>query len=129
MSKRIARLNEQLKRELSDLIRHRVRDPRVGDVTITGVDVAADLGSAQIYVRCIDASDLEETIQGLDAAAPYLRTQLGQMLHVRRVPELRFRVDRSYEGALRIEQVLSEVLPPESDVIPPDEDDDGVPQA
>jgi ribosome-binding factor A len=124
VSKRIARLNEQLKRELSELIRHRVRDPRVGDVTITGVDVAADLGSAQIYVRCIDAADLEQTIEGLDAAAPFLRTQLGKMLHVRRVPELRFRVDRSYEGALRIERVLSEVvLPPEED------DDDGAAQA
>ncbi len=122
MSKRIARLNEQLKRELSELIRQRVRDPRVGDVTITGVDVAADLGSAQVYVRCIDTEDLEDTIEGLDAAAPYLRSQLGQMLHVRRIPELRFRIDRSYEGALRIEEVLSEILPPE-------DDEDGEPQA
>ena len=51
MSKRRARLNEQLRRELSELIRTQVRDPRVGLVTITGVDIAADLGSARVYVR------------------------------------------------------------------------------
>lgn len=90
-SKRLARLNEQLKRELSELIRTQVRDPRVGTVTITGVDVAADLGSAQIYVRSVDDRGLPSTLEGLEAAAPFLRTRLGQLLHVRRVPELRFR--------------------------------------
>lgn len=112
MSKRLKRLNEQLKRELSDLIRTRVRDPRVGTVTITGVDVAADLGSARIYVRALEGEDLEASIEGLHAAAPFLRTELGRILRVRRVPELRFQVDRSYGAARRIEQVLSEVLPP-----------------
>lgn len=112
MSKRLARLNEQLKRELSELIRSEVRDPRVGPVTITGVDIAADLGSAKVYVRALGGADsLAETLQGLEAAAPFLRTTLGRSLHVRRVPELRFREDRSYEGARRIEEVLAEVLP------------------
>lgn len=114
MSKRIARLNEQLKRELSELIRDQVRDPRVGPVTITGVEVAKDLGSAKIFVRAVGgSSELATTLEGLEAAAPFLRTTLGRSLHVRRVPELRFREDRSYEGALRIEEVLSEVLPAE----------------
>ncbi|MDA0329790.1 MAG: 30S ribosome-binding factor RbfA [Gemmatimonadetes bacterium] len=120
MSKRLARLNEQLKRELSELIRTRVRDPRVGLVTITGVDVAADLGSAKIYVREIGGSDPTETLAGLEAAAPFLRTTLGRTLRVRRIPELRFREDRSYLGAQRIEEMLSEVLPPGSEP-PPEE--------
>ncbi len=112
MSKRRARLNEQLKREISELIRLQVRDPRVGLVTITGVDVAADLGSARVFVRALGGPDeVAETLTGLEAAAPFLRTMLGRIMHVRRVPELRFREDRSYEGAQRIEQVLSEVLP------------------
>lgn len=113
MSKRLARLNEQLKRELSELIRDEVRDPRVGLVTITGVEVAADLGSARVFVRTVDDEALPEMLEGLNAAAPFLRTTLGRTLRVRRVPELRFREDRSLEGARRIEEVLSEVLPPE----------------
>ena len=120
-SKRLARLAEQLKRELSELIRTQVRDPRVGIVTITGVDVAADLGSAQIYVRSVD-DGMASTLEGLEAAAPFLRTRLGQLLHVRRVPELRFREDRSYEGARRIEEVLAQVLPDEE---PDDGADEG----
>lgn len=112
MSKRRARLNEQLRRELSELIRTQVRDPRVGLVTITGVDVAADLGSARVYVRVVGGpEEMGRSLQGLEAAASFLRTALGRILHVRRVPELRFREDRSYEGAARIEQVLAEVLP------------------
>ena len=112
MSKRLARLNEQLKREMSGLIRTQVRDPRVGLVTITGVDVAADLGSAKVYVREVGGSeDLATTLEGLAAAAPFLRTSLGRVLHVRRIPELRFREDRSYESAMRIEEVLLDVLP------------------
>lgn len=111
MSKRLARLNEQLKRELSELIRTEVRDPRVGVVTITGVDVAADLGSARVFVRAIDDEALPEMLEGLEAAAPFLRTKLGRILRVRRIPELRFQEDRSLEGARRIEEVLAEVLP------------------
>jgi ribosome-binding factor A len=106
--KRLARLNEQLKRELSALIRTEVRDPRVGLVTITGVDVARDLGSAKVYVRTTD-EDRDATIEGLTAAAPFLRTLLGRVLRIRRVPELRFQTDRSLEHARRIEDVLDEV--------------------
>lgn len=112
MSKRLARMNEHLKRELSELIRTQVRDPRVGVVTITGVEVARDLGSARVFVRELGGeAELAETLAGLQAAAPFLRGQLGKFMRVRRVPELRFQEDRSLEGAMRIEQVLSEVLP------------------
>lgn len=115
MSKRLARLNEQLKRELSKLIRDEVRDPRVGTVTITGVETARDLGSARVFVRALDDEALPEMLEGLEAAAPFLRTRLGQMLHIRMVPELRFKEDRSLAGARRIEEVLSQVLPEDDD--------------
>lgn len=112
VSKRRARLNEQLRRELSELIRTQVRDPRVGPVTITGVEIAADLGSARIFIRVVGGSaEMERSLEGLAAGASFLRTALGKVLHVRRVPELRFREDRSYEGAARIEEVLAAVLP------------------
>ena len=127
--KRAARLNEQLKRELSELIRLQVRDPRVGSVTITGVDVAADLGSAKVFVRSSGApSDLESTLEGLTAAAPFLRSELGRILHIRKIPELRFQRDRALEHAQRIDQILSEIVIPElqSDAVLDDESDDAL---
>jgi len=112
--KRAARLNEQFKRELSELIRTKVRDPRVGLVTITGVQVAADLGSARVFVRPGGAGDdFDATLEGLAAAAPFLRAELGGILSIRKIPELRFQRDRSAEHAQRIEQILSEVIVPE----------------
>lgn len=110
--RRTARLNEQLKRELSGLIRTDVRDPRVGVVTITGVETTKDLDLAKVHVRTL-GSDEERatTLEGLAAAAPFLRTALGKVLRIRRVPALRFQEDRSLEHARRIEQVLSEVIP------------------
>ena len=117
-SKRVARLNEQLKRELSQLIRDQVRDPRVGVVTVTAVEMAADLGSARVFVRVIgDHAEFAETLAGLDAAAPFLRRLLGRVLHIRRIPELRFREDRSMEHARRIEQLLSDVVVPEEETV------------
>ena len=114
-----ARLNEQLKREISELIRTQVRDPRVGLVTITGVEVAADLGSARVFVRRGGGEDdLESTLEGLRAAAPFLRKELGAVLSIRKIPELRFQKDRSLEHAQRIEKILSEVIPPETEPAP-----------
>jgi ribosome-binding factor A len=110
--KRAARLNEQLRRELSELIRTEVRDPRVGLVTITGVDVAADLGSARVFVRA-NEEELASSLEGLAAAAPFLRSALGKALYIRKVPELRFQQDRSLEHAWRIERILSVVIVPE----------------
>lgn len=113
-SKRLARLNEQLKREISELLRTEVRDPRIGMVSVTGVDVAADLMSAKVYVRMMgDDAERAASLEGLEAAAPYLRRLMGRELHVRRVPELRFQEDRSLEHARRIEEILHEVLPEE----------------
>ena len=117
-SKRVARLNEQLKRELSELIRTQVRDRRVGVVTVTAVEMASDLGSARVFVRLIgDEAEFKETLAGLEAAAPFLRGLLGRILHIRRIPELRFREDRSMEHARRIEQLLSEVDVPEEETV------------
>ena len=116
VTKRLARLNEQLKREVSELVLRKVRDPRVGLVTITSVEVAGDLGSARVYVRTQDPNDeLNESLAGLEAAAPFLRRELGRTLHLRRVPELRFQQDHSLDQARRIEEILSDVVYPDLD--------------
>lgn len=110
--RRLARLNEQLKRELAMLIRTDVRDPRVGVVTVTAVDVTNDLSLARVFVRVIGSEgEIVEALEGLTAAAPFLRAALGKELTIRRIPELRFQRDKSLEHAMRIEEILSDVLP------------------
>ena len=91
---------------------------------VTGVDVAADLGSARVFVRRAGTDDdLDASLEGLTAAAPFLRSELGRILSIRKIPELRFQKDRSFEHAQRIEQILSEVIVPEKDPAP-DEDEE-----
>lgn len=114
-SRRVRRLNEQLKREISSLLRREVRDPRIGTPTVTGVEVAPDLTFARVHVQLDgELEDRDGAMEGLEAAAPFLRKALGKSLHLRRIPELRFEEDRTLEQATRIEKLLREVLP-ESD--------------
>ena len=111
--KRLARLNEQLKREIVAILRGRVRDPRIGTPTVTGVDVTPDLWVAKVFVRTEgDEAQRARSLEGLEAAAPFVRKSLGEILTIRRIPELRFLEDRTLEQAMRIERILGEVVPP-----------------
>ena len=113
--KRLARLNEQIKREISEILRLQVRDPRVGSVTVTRVEVSGDLWVARVFVRVTGSDeDLAETMNGLDAAAPFVRRTLGSALHIRRVPELQFRHDQALDHAMRIEEILDDISIPEA---------------
>jgi len=113
--RRAARLNEQFKREISDILRRETRDPRIGMPTVTGVDATPDLWSARVYVRPGPEREGEEAdgelLAGLEAATSFIRRELGERLTLRRVPELRFELDKTLEKAMRIEALLREVLP------------------
>lgn len=118
--RRTARLNEQLRQEISLLIRDEVRDPRVGLATITDVETSPELDHARIYITAMgDDAEKAEVLSGLRSAAPFIRGQLGRRLHMRRVPELHFDLDKQLENAMRIERLLREALPP-SDLEEPD---------
>ena len=123
MTRRLERLNEQVKREISEILRTEVRDPRVGLVTVTEARCAPDLSFARIYVRPLGGEE-EDLFAGLEKATPYIRRELGKRLSVRHVPELRFEPDRALEHALHIEKLLSEVLPREDAKAEPDIADD-----
>ncbi|NIP78260.1 MAG: 30S ribosome-binding factor RbfA, partial [Gemmatimonadetes bacterium] len=86
-----------------------VKDPRVAAVTVTRVSAAPDLTLARIFVQ-LTGSEAEraETLEGLEAATPFIRTTLGQRLRMKRVPELRFERDRGLEHAMRIEELLED---------------------
>jgi ribosome-binding factor A len=105
--RRTERLNRLFREELSRLIRVQLKDPRVRTATITEVDTTPDLAHATVYVRTLgDEVDAEEAIAGLESAAGYMRRELGQELRLRRIPELRFEVDRTLERVQRIEDLL-----------------------
>ena len=96
-SNRIGRINEEIQRELSALIRT-VKDPRVhGLVSLTAVDTTSDLRYAKIYVSVLDKSDVKEVIKGLKSAGGYLRRELGRVLQLRYTPELVFVADDSFD--------------------------------
>jgi ribosome-binding factor A len=110
---RLERLNEQLRREISQIVMAEVQDPRVGALSVTRVSAAPDLTLARVFVQVVgDGAERKETLAGLRAATPFIRTTLGQRLPMRRVPELRFEEDRNLEHALRIEKLLKEAAPP-----------------
>lgn len=110
MSRRVDRLNEQLKREIAHIVHLEVKDPRVGATVVTAVETAPDLTFARVFVS-MPADQAAETLEGLGAAAPFIRSALAQRLELRRVPELRFQRDRTMERAQRIEELLAEVMP------------------
>lgn len=110
--RRTDRINEQLKQEISLIVRDEVRDPRVGLATITAVQTSPELDHAKVYVTSLgDEQEREEILTGLRSAAPFIRKQLGGRLHMRRIPELHFEADRVLSEALRIEQLLREAMP------------------
>jgi ribosome-binding factor A len=116
---RIERVNEQLRRELSQIVVGEVKDPRIGAVTVTRVQTAPDLTLARVFIHITgDDAERKETMTGLRAATPFIRTTLGQRLPMRRVPELRFEPDRNLEHALRIEELLRDAAPPPPPELP-----------
>lgn len=105
-SNRIGRINEEIQRELANLIRT-VKDPRVhGLVSITAVETTPDLRYAKVFVSVLDQSDVNEVVKGLKSAGGYLRRELGGKLSLRYTPELIFQRDDSMaEGAHILELI------------------------
>ena len=100
-----------LHEEISQLIQFETQDPRLGFVTITGVDVSPDLRQARVYFTILDNDEagIKETLAGLTSAAPYFRHQLAQSLSLRHIPELTFQYDTTLENALRIDSLLDSI--------------------
>lgn len=109
-SRRLIKLGSQIQEEISDIIIRKVKDPRLGFVSITKVRVSADLSYASVYFSVIGGeSDAEKTRACLVHAASFIRSELGRRLHVRRIPELRFFYDDSAVRGERIEKILKDL--------------------
>ena len=100
------RLGDLIQRELSELIRLDLRDPRVGMLTITSVDVSPDLSNAKIFFTMFEKDKLEDTLHGLKRSAGFLRSQLARRISMYTVPELRFVYDESVERGDRLSRLI-----------------------
>ena len=111
-SNRIGRINDEIRRELSDILRS-VKDPRVSQsmLTITHVDTTSDLRYARIYLTALDRTGEKDLMRGLKSASGYLRRELGSRLNLRYTPELQFMSDDSIAHGAHILDLLSHVKP------------------
>ena len=113
-SNRINRINEEIQKELSSLLRT-VKDPRVQDtmISITRVETTPDLRYTKVYVSFLQEEKAEGAMKGLKSAAGYLRRHIGAALQLRHTPELIFIEDHSIENGARIFDILSTLDIPE----------------
>ena len=117
MSKSILRINEDIQRELSVLLRN-IKDPRInqGMISITAVDTSSDLNLAKVYLSVYDLKSKNEFMKGLKSASGHLRYELGRALSLRHTPQLQFELDKSLEHGANINSILNDLD------IPPDEE-------
>lgn len=108
-SSRRGRLGDVLHRELAKLIRDECSDPRIGMVTISGVEVSDDLSFAKVYVTVMDDEQQKTSIEALNHAAGFFRTQLSKHLTLRVAPRVRFIYDDSLRIGSRMDQLLKSV--------------------
>ena len=107
---RPARVGDQIRIEISDLLARQVSDPGIGFITVTRVTVTPDLQQARVYYTTLgDDRARRDSARALVRATPYLRRQIGRRLRLKRVPELQFFFDQSIERHDRIERILQEI--------------------
>ena len=105
-SGRSQKVGDQIQRELSDIIHRELRDPRVGLVTLTGVDVSPDCAYATVYFTCLDSAHVPAVKIGLLRATGFLRSQLGKRIKIWTTPELKFVYDESVERGDRLSRLI-----------------------
>lgn len=106
-SERIQRVAEAIKQEVARILQEEIKDPRVGFVTVTKVDLTADLQLATVYFSTLnEGASFRDTELGLKSAAGYVRRLLGERLQLRLTPEIRFRGDPSIAESIRMSKLL-----------------------
>ncbi|MRG85355.1 30S ribosome-binding factor RbfA [Salinibacillus xinjiangensis] len=107
---RVNRIAEQMKKELGDIIGQKIKDPRVGFVTVTDVQVTGDLQQAKIYISVLgDEDQKKDTLIGLAKAKGFIRSEIGKRIRLRKTPEISFEFDETIEHGNRIEKILSDL--------------------
>ncbi|MFK3959285.1 30S ribosome-binding factor RbfA [Guptibacillus hwajinpoensis] len=107
---RANRVGEQMKKELGDIISRKIKDPRVGFVTVTAVEVTNDLQQATVFITVLgDEEKKEATLNGLAKATGFIRSEIGKRIRLRKTPEIYFEFDESIDYGNKIERLLSDL--------------------
>lgn len=110
-SPRSARIADEIQRTLAEVVRLEVRDPRVGLVTLTGVELSRDQSHAKVFFTVLGSdAAVKEALEGLQRAAGFLRSELAHRLTTRKVPELHFAYDESVERGVRLSRLIDEAV-------------------
>jgi ribosome-binding factor A len=107
---RSRRVADEIQRELAEIIRLEMKDPRVGLITITGVEVTNDLEHAKVFVTALGTDDHKTVLAGLRRASGFLRSQLAHRMKLRVVPQLGFEYDESVERGMRLSQLIDQAI-------------------
>ena len=114
---RTNRIGEEIKKELSILLQRGLKDPRIGFVTVTGVEVTTDLQLAKVYISVLGSPEQREaSLQGLQKAKGFLRTEIGKRIKLRHVPDLQFKIDASIDYGNKIDTLLREISSQEGEI-------------
>jgi ribosome-binding factor A len=101
------RLAEEIREEVAKIIGHRLKDPRIGFVTVTRVELAGDLRTAKVLVGVLgDAEQRRKTLSGLRQASGFVRREIGRVVRMRHTPEITFQYDTGIEAADRVSRIL-----------------------
>jgi ribosome-binding factor A len=106
--KRSARVGDQMRQEVADILMRKIKDPRIGFVTVTEVEISDDLRNAKIFVSTY-GGDREETLKGLKSASAFIRAELGRRMRLRFIPEILFRYDETAERGAHIMEILHDL--------------------
>ncbi|RLL45356.1 30S ribosome-binding factor RbfA [Oceanobacillus piezotolerans] len=107
---RANRVAEQMKKELGEILTRKIKDPRVGFVTVTDVDVTGDLQQAKVYISVLgDEKQKQDTLLGLAKAKGFIRSEIGKRIRLRKTPELTFEFDEAFAYGNRIESLIRDL--------------------
>src|SRR3954451_18609551 len=113
---RMRRVNEAVREVLSSHLAEGLKDPRIGFVTVTGVDTTQDLRAARVYVSVLgDEGERQAALEGLESSRGFLQAQIGRELRMKRTPTLSFEYDETVERADRMMRLIDEVAPREDE--------------
>jgi ribosome-binding factor A len=107
---RSERVAGQLRRDLAKLIQSEVKDPEVGFVSLSDVEVSRDLSHAKVFITVFEPEKAKESLKALRRAAPFLRSRLAKLMRMRHVPELHFQHDDSVEQGSHIDELIAKAL-------------------
>lgn len=107
--KRSQRVSDLLREEIAEIIMRRLKDPRLGFVTVTGVDITEDLKIAKVFVSVLKQEDRELTLEILNSARSFVRSEVAKRVRMKVIPSIEFRIDESIEYGARIDRLLKEI--------------------